>query len=291
MRASVKTCLPLAVLLTLTGCEDYAADWVKKVRSKVQSEQANWVSVPALPVIEDAVFELTPPPGKRSNRLMSQVCDLVQGEITQDEARKVLDDLSEEQKPDAEKLINAGKANQATACAAFMATIVLIPVNINEFSHPIEPEEEGGVSSLQIDKPRLNLTLALKMTTARTNADIFALIAKHLEQQPGLTIEEYREKAKELFAALAPTYLQRVKENMLPPGTEYTLLSMNAARFTFNTSSGALYEYGYDGLTLRQNNIVWYGYGKLLGTEYTLQARYFDDQVAKTLRYLQKRTQ
>ncbi|MCY1556182.1 hypothetical protein D9M68_929120 [compost metagenome] len=94
---------------------------------------------------------------------------------------------------------------------------------------------------------------------------------------------EYRQQATELFARLAPVYLERIKLQLPPANATYRVTQIDAERFSFNSSVGASYEYSGDGMTLRQNGVIWYGQGKLLGQDYPLQVAYFPESVNSLL--------
>lgn len=250
-----------------------------------QVVQRNWVSVPALPIIQDAVTSLKPTfSGKRDVDLMTQICGLARGELTQQEVDDNLKTagikLDGKAKDATVLLRNGDRAGQATACAAYLATSVLQPVDTGEFMKSrVMPEVGDGKPSqptLQVDPVRLGQVLPIKVAEAKANGDVFALIATELQRRPGLTVVEYRKQAAELFARLAPQYLQRIKDQLPPHGVIYRLKRLDAERFAFASSLGAYFEYGTDsGLVLKQNGLIWYGDGKLLGQEYPLQVDYF----------------
>lgn len=123
----------------------------------------------------------------------------------------------------------------------------------------------------------------MKLTLARVNADIYALIAAELQWRLGRTVPECREQARQLFTRLAPVYLERVKAQLPRAGTNYRVLRLDADLFAFSSSEGSLFEFDGDGLTLRQNSVVWFGQGKLLGQEYPLKVAYFEPKVSELL--------
>ncbi|MNO53957.1 hypothetical protein D3C76_444150 [compost metagenome] len=299
-------------LFTLTGCNGDKAPSSAEV-------QRNWVNVAALPIIQEAVFSLAPSfNGQRNPQIMEQVCGLATGEFRQEQVNAFL----EKQHVDAARipregsslslLVNGDKASQTTACAAHLATTVLSPVDAGEIMTLVYPtpapekdkplaeadsgkarkkdkvEQETTVSQpaapvLKLDNARLNQALPMKMAEARANADVFALIAAELQRHPGQTVSEYRKQVRELFVRLAPVYLQRIKLQLPPANVTYKVTQIDAERFSFNSSTGASYEYSNDGMTLRQNGVIWYGQGKLLGQEYPLQVSYFPESVNSLL--------
>lgn len=281
----------MAGLLALTGC--------KQDEPTVQAApiHRSWLSLPALPIIQDAVFSLSPTfNGQRNTWVMAQLCGLARGELKQEQVNVFL----AQQKVDVAKLpkqghelsllVNGDRAGQATACAAYLATSVLSTVDAGEFMSAVRPMGADGKTPdqdakphLQIDNARLSAVLPIKLAEARANADVFALIAAELQRRPGLKVSEYREQAEQLFSQLAPTYLERIKAQLPPAGSTYKLLQLDADRFAFSSSAGSLFEYGSEGMTLRQNSVIWYGQGKLLGQEYPLQVAYFDASVGSLL--------
>ncbi|MBO3273606.1 hypothetical protein [Pseudomonas schmalbachii] len=284
-------------LLTLTGCNGNQSSDASSAPS-----QPNWLSTPALPIIQDAVFSLTPTfNGQRNPLLMEQVCGLASGELKQEQVNAFLSqrnvDVTKVPKQgDAlSLLVNGDKASQATACAAHLATTVLTTVDAGEFLQSVVPASgTNGQSNntsaskpaeptLQIDNARLGQLLPIKLAEARVNAEVFALIAAELQRRPGLTVSEYHKQAVELFARLAPVYLERIKAQLPPAGTNYALVQLDGQRFAFTSSTGNLFEYTSEGLVLRQNGITWYGQGKLLGQEYPLKVAYFPSSVNKLL--------
>lgn len=310
-------------LLALAGCKDDKAPAARV--TSAPSIHRNWISIPALPIIQDAVFSLSPAfGGQRNPALMAQVCGLARGELKQEQ----VDAFLKQNKVDVEKLpkqgaalsllVNGDRAGQVTACAAYLSTSVLSTVDASEFmtrSVPVSPvhaaDGKAAVKSgekdkdkakgksetrdkvevarqpaepvLQVDSAALSVVLPVKLALARANADVFALIAAELQRRPGLSVAEYRDQARQLFVRLAPVYLERIKAQMPQAGARYRLLRLDADLFAFSSSEGSLFEFGGDGLTLRQSSVVWFGQGKLLGQEYPLRVAYFDPVVGALL--------
>lgn len=264
----------LIALLVLAGYDRLVAD---------KSADAPRVSlrVPALPVIQDAIFQLSPRFDEpRKALMMEQLCALARGEVKQEQVNALLRQqgidvqaLPRQGNPFS-LLVNGDQPGQASACAAYLATTALSAVNVAEFMHPVTVPAANGQpekSALQIDNALLTSVLSVKLAVARANADIFALIAVELQRSPGLTIPQFRVQAAELFTRLAPTYLQRIKEQLPPANTHYRLMQMDDSRFVFSSSTGSVFEFGPNGLILSQGGIVWYGKGRLMGQEYPLQ--------------------
>nr|WP_315492288.1 hypothetical protein [uncultured Pseudomonas sp.] len=285
---NIKT-ISVAILIMLAAWAGYE----KFLADRPTDTPHTWLRVPALAVIQDAILQMSPRFNEANKApIMKQLCALARGEVKQEEVNAFL----KQQGIDAQTLpregspfsllINGDQPGQATACAAYLATSVLSTVNVGEFMLPVIAPAANGQpekSSLQIDNPLLTSALSIKLAIARANADIFALIAVELQHRPGLTIPQYREQAGQLFARLAQTYLQRIKEQLPPANTHYTLLQMDESRFMFSSSVGSVFEFGRNGLILSQGGIVWYGKGRLMGQEYPLQVEYFPAAVEPLL--------
>lgn len=257
---------------------------------------ANWISVPALPIIQDAVISLAPTfNGQRNPLLIGQVCALAREQVSQDQVNAQLAKLGIDASKLPQKsadavalLVNGDPAAQATACAAYQASAVLSPINPGDFLKPEVADEAaktaGKSSTLQVDNARLAKVMPIRIAQARATTDVFALIASQLQQTPGLSVAEYRDKARQLFGQLAPTYLERVQQQMPPAGAKYQLLRMDDEHFAFSNDVGTGYDYSVgNGLVLTQNGQLWYGKGRLLDNVYRLQSAYFKEEVAQLL--------
>lgn len=318
MKTKLLLASTIILLMGLTGCD------IQKVPLIAMAPQRQLVMIPALPIIQESVFALSPTfGGQRNVEAMKQVCGLARGELKQEQ----VDAFLKQQKLDPTKLpkqgnsmsllVNGDKAAQTTACAAYLATTVLLPVEASEFLRSAVPSAarpelapEGGKALgavspdsgvmntsavpasakalvqpvLQIDNKSLALVLPIKLAEARANADVFALIAAELQRRPGLTVEQYRELSRHLFSRLAPIYLDRIKVQIPSANATFKLIDLNTDRFAFSSSTGSIFEFGVDGLVLRQSGVVWYGQGKLLGMDYPLQVAYFPVEVDKLMK-------
>lgn len=276
---------------SLVGCEFPAQQSQAKAASPL-----NWVSVPALPIIEDAVMSLAPTfQGKRTEQFMPQICGMARGQLSQEQVNTQLTQMGIDvsriprQSQDATALlVNRDRAAQATACAAYQATSVLMAVDARAFLKPApatgEKAAEKTPAQPQLDERALASVLPIKVAQARANADIFALIAENLQRTPGQSLAEYRERARDLFSRLAPTYLARVPAKLPPADASYQMVGLQNGRLDFTSNAGIHFDYAVDqGLVLTQNGVLWYGKGQLLGRDYRLQAAYFQPEVAQLL--------
>ena len=277
---------------SLVGCKFPAQQSQVKAATPL-----NWVSVPALPIIEDAVTSLAPTfQGKRSGQFMPQICGMARGQLSQEQVNTQLTKMGVDvtrvprQSQDATALlVNGDRAAQATACAAYQATDVLMAVDAKAFLKPapaVPADKSAEKTSIppQLDEQALASVLPIKIAQARANADIFALIAESLQRTPGQSPAEYRERARDLFSRLAPTYLARVPAKLPPADASYRVVGLQNGRLDFTSNAGVHFAYATDqGLVLTQNGVLWYGKGRLLGRDYRLRAAYFQPEVAQLL--------
>ncbi|MDU4253492.1 hypothetical protein [Pseudomonas sp.] len=276
----IATLLPICLL---AGCNDTARN---ASSTQVKSEALGTLEYPALPVIRNAVFSMSPlVDGKRNPAVMQHICGLARGEIKQADVDKFVSASGETGEALKQKggvtalLVNGNHQAQEIACAAFLATTPLVQIDTHDFV----AEQKTTDGKLQVNPARLGEVMAVRMALARTDAEYFSLIAEKLQQTPGLSSAQYQSRARELFSDLAPAYLERVKQQMPLPGTQYSIKRLDNERFAFGTSNGGEYEYGTDGMTLHQDNITWYGDGMLMGHRHTLKIAYYPDAVVSRI--------
>ncbi|TLP70089.1 hypothetical protein FEA48_27695 [Pseudomonas nitroreducens] len=261
------------------------------------------LNLPALPIIRNAVFSLTPTfNGQRDPQIMSQVCGLARGELTQGQVNTFLGQRSIDPAKlpktgnPLSLLVNGDKTSQTIACAAYLATSVMLAPDANEYMKSVAITEKAPAGKAkpgakpeakpstvqQLDTKALSLVLPVKLAVARANADIFALIASQLQREPGLTLGEYRNQAMQLFTRLAPVYLQRVKAQM-PNGVRFDVVRLGGGALVFRGSDGSFFDFDGTNLRLMQSDVLWFGEGRLMGQEYPLSVAYFDASVQPLL--------
>ncbi|OPB00919.1 hypothetical protein BFW87_00470 [Pseudomonas fluorescens] len=271
-------------LILLAGCDDMS-------HHRADNIVSHSVALPALPIIQGAVMALVPTvAGQRNDLMMRQVCELARGESSQEQVSQTLrqqgielNNIPQQGHP-LSLLVNPDRPQRVTACAAYIATSVMTLPKTSEFMVEAKAEAAGTIktTALVVDPQKLNRFLDVQLAVAKADAELFALIATELEKSLGLTLEQYNQNAQSLFAAIAPAYLQRVKELYASgQGTDFTLLEYSDSDFKFRSNSGYLFEYGYDGLNLSMNRTPWYGEGKLLGKIYLLDTAYLAPELIK----------
>lgn len=269
LRAQVKLTL---VLSLLSGCG----------YSGVGKDDT--IEFPALPIIQRAVDSLVPRfDGQRNNTVMDVVCALARGRLAQDQVPQVMRgqgvDLSNipPQGHALSVLVNDDLAPKISACAAYVATSVMIIPNLNEITEKLKSDMDGTVKAAKIDPTKLDQLLGRRLAIAKTNSDVYALIARELKKEPGKTLVQYDERAKQLFKKIAPVYLQRVKTFAEgEQGQRYILEELTDNSFKFSSDSGYKFELGYGGIYLEFNRMLWFGGRVMVGQVHQLKVNYFE---------------
>ncbi|WP_236201068.1 hypothetical protein [Pseudomonas pseudonitroreducens] len=268
-----------AFFVALAGCGPQSV-------SPEQALANGWVSVPTLPLVQDAVRSLAPTfNGKQIPVLVDHLCALGEGRITPQQnvaelARLGIDvaRLPRESTDALALLGNGDRAGQLAACAADQASAAFVPLKPSEVLH-VQPaanagdgKAKGDDSQPAIDQQAVSRLLSLKLSQARADSDIFAIIASRLAALPGLSEPDYRARAQAMFRELAPSYLARQKQLAPAPDTRYRLDHLDHDQLTFRTNTGVSFDLSTsEGLTFRNYGQLWYGKGTLLGTSYRLQ--------------------
>lgn len=253
------------------------------------SKAKNILPIPALPIIQSSVMSLAPTfGGGRHDGHMNILCAYVRGEKTEADLAKYLEENKIEATDSNEFALFLGerRAEQSTACAAYIATTVLIAPNLAEFLEPVrdangKQKTKDGSPEFSMNQEKLKNSLTTKLAIALANSDVFALIANNLPE--GLTVDAYREEVSRLFAVLAPVYMERVQAHF-QTNQQFNLLQMQPNQFAFNSSTGYLFNYDVQGLSLQLGGINWYGRGQIMGQDYVLNVDYFTDKVVELLK-------
>ncbi|WP_152223686.1 hypothetical protein [Pseudomonas sp. SCB32] len=243
----------------------------------------NLVDMPILPIIQESISGLRPQfDGPNAKQMVGYICALARGEATLEQVSGSLlstgiDPSKLPANSSTSLLLTGDRAGQAAACAAYIAFDAQSPVDLSDVT-AIAPASanDGKVPAPQIDNARLAQTLRVKLASAHATADIFALIGAELRRNPGKSTAQYREQANQLFVRLAPVFLERVKQQLPPPNVTYSVDRLEPTALAFSASNGVQLNVSPGvGLTMRQNGVLWYGEGKLLGREYNVPVAYF----------------
>ncbi|WP_236200967.1 hypothetical protein [Pseudomonas pseudonitroreducens] len=274
--------------LGLAGCNEQH----QAAAPKPAAVHRNWLDMPALPLLQEAVLSMAPKlEDGLTAELMNQICGLARGDLSQDSVTRFVTGkgidagvLLHQSGPLA-LLVNGDKPGQAAACAAHLVSGAFSTEDL-EATMALLPEQFDGRDIAQgqgVDKESLSILLPVRLAVARANADVFALIAAELQRRRGLNPMQIREQSQQLFSRLAPTYLARIKAQFPAPGTTFRVLHLRKGQLDFVSSDGASFTLHGAQINLQQNGSMWYGDGKLLGENRTLQVAYFNDDTAVLL--------
>lgn len=251
----------------------------------------NLVEMPVLPIIQESVFRLRPQFDEpNAKQMVGYMCALARGEATLEQISGSLLSIGiDPSKVPISRstllLLTGDRAGQAAACAAYIAFDAQSPVDLKDVAATTPASDKSdSLPSTQIDDARLAQALRVKLASAHATADVFALIGAELSKNPGKSIAQYQEQANQLFVRLAPVFLERVKQQLPPPDVSYRVDRLEATALAFSSSNGARLNVSPGmGLTMRQNGVLWYGEGKLLGREYSVPVAYFPQSVSSLL--------
>lgn len=271
--------------LMLSGCKDLRPPQ-PPAAGVVHRE---WLSLPALPLLQGAVIALAPKlEDGLTEELMNQICGLARGNASQDQvnaflARQKIDSAAlAKGNPALSLLVNGDHVGQATTCASHLASSVFSLADLQPLATPENNAHRSAMAArapdTAVDEDSMTTLLSVRLAVARANADVFALIASEMQRRPGLNLLEVREQAQQLFSRLAPAYLVRIRAQFPAPGTTIDLQHLDRGLLVFTSSDGAEYILRHGQLSLRQSGSMVYGDGRLHGLSRTLRVAYFDAQ-------------
>lgn len=248
------------------------------------SDQRDSIEFSALPIIQRAVATLVPMFGGQNNDLvMKVVCALAREQQSPEQISKIMKaqgvDLSAVplQGHPLSLLVNKDPGERISACAAYVATSVMKIPSLNDIVTGYKEGVGAGDNSEKIDPIKLDQLLGRQLAIAKSNSDVYALIARELKKSPGKTLVQYDEQAKQLFKKIAPVYLRRVKTFAeMEQEQSHTLEELSNTTFKFKSGSGYRFELGYDGLYLSLNKSLWFGGNIMTGQKYQLKVNYFE---------------
>lgn len=281
----------------LTGCDQIATQEQFKEAFSEPSGTQTLIDVPALPVIQSAITQISVKMTENYDPATIQlICSLARSEITKEQAIQLLNrdgvDLSTVQSEGSKYslLVNNDQKRRQQVCAVWIAANVVKPLTEDEMIEPqkndvkeSENDKKKGENSTEkiLNKERVSFSLAVKMSILRTNAEFYSLIASGLGKQKGLSLDMYTQKVSTKFFEYAPLYLKRVQELYLPSTDGYQLLRYDSGNYAFQTSGG--YAFSRDGAEtlLMYQGINWLGRGEIMGKKYFFPVNYFPSTLTK----------
>lgn len=270
-------CLGLIVLSTGT----YAV---------VKADREGTIAYPVASLIAETVFAMTPTVNNVRNDVMTKlVCDLARKEKTQDEVNAFLKEkgIDNSKIPqsghDLSLLVNRKLNDQQAACAAFIATSVMVPQNNRVFQ--VENKAKNG---FDIDPAKMAETMRVRLSIAEANAEFFTLMASSLKTKKNAELLSYQRQVYEMFYSLAPFYLERVKQLYAEPSGPIELLSLAGSDYRVMDGRGRVLSFTQGGVDLDAYGVKWLGAGQLLGKSYSVDVQYFKGNAESPIKPVKK---
>lgn len=242
------------------------------------------VSYPTSSLISETLLEMTPSVNNARNDLMMKlVCDLARNEKSQAEVNVYLQQngVDVSQIPVSGNalslLVNGETQKRKAACASYIATSVILPgENKDLFSDVNVTNKDKTVSVKQdVDQTKLNQIMRTRMSIAEANAEFYSLIANELAAKGNMSYGAYKNQIFDMFAELAPFYLDRVKQLYGTKTGDITLLSLSKSDYRVMDDKGYVMSFTQGAVELDIKGVTWFGNGKLLGKEYYVNVPYF----------------
>lgn len=272
----------------------------------------NYVSIPAYNLITDTLFNLSPmEAGKRNPFLMSLVCDLARGDISQQD---VAQRLSHE-KIDPQKLMQTGTigvlilmgepSDRQLACAAYLATSLFLPTNTAAYFRKVEqivpvegqPKEKQEKSSWLPWKSSKEQTPAPQevkkeqtvfnqsrfiqdkknqLAVARATAQLYGVIAQNIPNKVAVDWATRQQQITEIARLYAGDYLKSVTSFYnADVKNPLTLEQITRSGYSVRNSTGHRIVKTGDEIQLFYQGVVWLGNGMILGKDYFVDITLF----------------
>jgi len=270
MRKSILSILIAVIGFNLTGCDMYNSD-----NKDVSSNKAKLIKISSLPLIEETILSLSPKfGGKRNDIIMRQVCALAKMDETQEQFNQFfidkgieLDKLADKD-PGFNLLANGDLEQKKVACMAYIIS--------SAFTLPaldgIYDKSEGVSEPVLVENISLANELSERLQVMNANGIFFSIISQKLEGKNYDDISQYKNMVIKLANELSSVYFEIISDNQI--GTQhYTLNKVNSGVLDFSSNDGYVYSLKNNLVTLKLENINWYGEGELLGKKYFISIR------------------
>ncbi|EPQ0972130.1 hypothetical protein NNU90_002300 [Citrobacter farmeri] len=249
--------------------------------------------MPVATIITDALSGMTPMvDGKRNEFLMQQVCGLARGELSDEQINQILTANHIEREKIANSplilLVNHDLLAQQMTCAAYLATSLSQPVDVNAYFSQKPAEEKvlpakagslwhswfneqekmdrSGEMNLFFDSTRFMADMRIRLAIAKATAQLYAVVAANLATTVPLSWGEYQQRVAEIMADYAGEYIRTVKDfylinSKLPVVVEQ--IQGNNYRLKLGASDRLEQSDGQTQLYL--DGVMWLGEGKIFG--------------------------
>jgi hypothetical protein len=249
------------------------------------------VSYPTSSLISETLLEMTPSVNNGRNDLMMKlVCDLARNEKSQAEVNTYLQQngVDVSQIPVSGNalslLVNGETQKQKAACASYIATSVILPGDNKDLYKEVNVTNKDKTISVkqEIAQDKLNQVMRTRISIAEANAEFYSLMANELAMKGNMSYGAYKNQIFDMFAELAPFYLDRVKQLYGSKTGDITLLSLSNSDYRVMDNKGYVMSFSQGAVDLEIKGVTWFGNGKLLGKEYYLDVPYFSQLAAST---------
>lgn len=224
-----------------------------------------YTNYPALPLIAQEITKIRPIiGGELKVDVINDICSLAQGKITiQETTRKLLSEhkdinsIGNSSSPEA-LLINNNQASRVIICAAYMANLPFQKISPSKYNNLNGPDDKI-----------LADTLMTRIAILRANTDLYTLIAAKISNYKASSLDDYKRKIIEIFSAEAPFFLKNAERYYI----ENKNKNLTIYKFSDNDLEFSLSNWRYSiidnsNLSLRNNEIMWFGGNNLLGYQY-----------------------
>ncbi|MFV8849451.1 hypothetical protein [Serratia fonticola] len=249
------------------------------------------VSYPTSSLISETLLEMTPSVNNARNDLMMKlVCDLARNEKSQAEVSVYLQQngVDVSQIPESGNalslLVNGETQKRKAACASYIATSVILPEDNKGFYKRVNVANKDKTLSVkqEVDQDQLNQVMRTRMAIAEANAEFYSLMANALADKGNMSYTAYKNQIFDMFAELAPFYLDRVKQLYGGKKGDITVLSLSNSDYRVMDNKGYVMSFSQGSFELDVKGITWFGNGKLLGKDYYLDVPCFSHAETNT---------
>ncbi|WP_157952942.1 hypothetical protein [Limnobaculum parvum] len=243
------------------------------------------IDVPAYNLISDTLVGMsTPSSGKRNDFVLQLVCDLARGDKNQQEVNAVLQHNHIDVQSIPAKgsmsslLINGDKADQASTCAAYIATSLF---NSSDNAALFDKSKtESGKDELTLNQPRFAREMKVRMSLAQATANLYAVIATNLPNNNELSFSDYQQSVASSVYHYAPEYLKLIQKLYASDKATYTPVTVTSSVTSISDNQGRELEITPQSIKFKSKGVVWLGEGKILGKEYFIPVKIIDSPVA-----------
>lgn len=239
-----------------------------------------FISVPVWSIATDTLVSMTPKvAGKRNDVAANALCALSRGEKTVEEIAALGITIDGD-------LLNASKQAQQASCAAYLATMQFMPVDLTRyvetsqseakkgwklsdlFNNP-EPSDTAKPKAESVNQAALINYARLQMATAQATAQLYAVIASNIGNQSQLGWRDYQQQVQLIVSAYAADYLQSIRHYYVALANEpLTIEQATSNSFSVVDTQGHQLIRQQNSVVLRSYGLIWLGEGKILGKEY-----------------------